>query len=119
MLIVLLSAVLPALALLYFIYRKDDLRKEPAKQIVRAFLLGVASALLAIFLNSLLLLFGFYSEEPATVGGHLLEAFFGAALPEELAKLALLLLFLRRNPDFDEWVDGIVYAASLGLGFLR
>lgn len=117
MLIVLLSAVLPALALLYFIYRKDDLRKEPAKQIVRAFLLGVASALLAIFLNSLLLLFGFYSEEPATVGGHLLEAFFGAGLPEELAKLALLLLFLRRNPDFDEWVDGIVYAASLGLGF--
>lgn len=31
MFIVLLSAILPALALLYFIYREDDLRKEPAK----------------------------------------------------------------------------------------
>lgn len=117
MFIVLLSAILPALALLYFIYRKDDLRKEPAKQIVLAFLLGIASALLAIILKTLLLLLGVFSEEPSTVGGHLLKAFFGAALPEELAKLTLLMLFLRRNPDFDEWVDGIVYAACLGLGF--
>lgn len=117
MLFVLFSAVLPALVLLYFIYRKDDLRKEPSGQIWRAFFLGMLSAFVSIFFSSLLLLLGLYTEEPASAGEHLMDAFFGAALPEETAKLVLLLLFLRRNPDFDEWVDGIVYAACLGLGF--
>jgi len=115
--IVLLAAVLPALALLYFIYRKDDLRTEPPKQIVYAFLLGMAAALASMCISTPLLVFGFYPEEPTTAGGHLLHAFFGAGFPEELAKLLFLWLFLRRNLFFDEWVDGIVYAASLGLGF--
>lgn len=117
MLYVLLAAVLPALALLYFIYRKDDLRTEPPKQIIRAFLLGMVAAFVSMLISTPLLLFGFYPEEPTTVGGHFAHAFFGAGFPEELAKLLLLMWFLRKNPDFDEWVDGIVYAASLGLGF--
>ena len=117
MLYVLFAAVLPALALLYFIYRKDDLRTEPPKQIIRAFVLGMVSALVSMLISTPLLLFGFYPEEPTTVGGHFAHAFFGAGFPEELAKLLLLMWFLRKNPDFDEWVDGIVYAASLGLGF--
>ena len=115
--IVLLAAVLPALALLYFIYRKDDLRTEPPKQIVRAFLLGMAAALASMLVSAPLLQLGLYSEEATTVGGHLACAFFGAGFPEELAKLLFLWLFLRKNLFFDEWVDGIVYAASLGLGF--
>ena len=44
-------------------------------------------------------------------------AFLGAAIPEELAKFALLMLFLRRCRYFDEYTDGIVYAACVGLGF--
>lgn len=114
---VLIAALLPALALLYFIYRKDDLRKEPPKQILKAFLLGMVSAFASMLISTPLNVFGFFTEEASTTGEHLARAFFGAAFPEELAKLVLLWLFLRRNPDFDEWVDGIVYAASLGLGF--
>lgn len=117
MFVVLLAAVLPALALLYFIYRKDDLRQEPPKQIIYAFLLGMAAALASTCISTPLNLLGFFPEEASTTGGHLAKAFFGAALPEEMAKLVLLWLFLRRNLYFDEWVDGIVYAASLGLGF--
>ena len=114
---VLLAAVLPALALLYFIYRKDDLRTEPPKQIKRAFLLGMLAAFASILVSTPLELLGFFQEEPETVGGNLARAFFGAGFPEELAKLVILVLFLRRNLFFEEWVDGIVYAASLGLGF--
>lgn len=117
MLYVLIAAILPALALLYFIYRKDDLRTEPPKQVLRAFLLGMLSALVSMLFSTTFLLLDFYPEEPTTVGGHLAHAFFGAGFPEELAKLLLLLMFLRKNQFFDEWVDGIVYAASLGLGF--
>ena len=114
---VLLAAVLPALALLYFIYRKDDLRTEPPKMVIRAFLLGMLAAFASILVSTPLELLGFFQEEPETVGGSLAQAFFGAGFPEELAKLVILVLFLRRNLFFDEWVDGIVYAASLGLGF--
>ena len=38
-------------------------------------------------------------------------------IPEEIAKLTMLWLFLRRNPYYDEYLDGIVYAACVGLGF--
>lgn len=40
-----------------------------------------------------------------------------AAIPEELAKLFMLWLLLRKNPFFDEHFDGIVYAVCIGLGF--
>ena len=39
------------------------------------------------------------------------------AVPEEIAKLTMLWLFLRKNPYYDEYFDGIVYAACVGLGF--
>ena len=44
-------------------------------------------------------------------------AFLGAAIPEETAKLFLLWLFLRKCKDFDERMDGIVYAVCVGMGF--
>ena len=49
---VLLAAVLPALALLYFIYRKDDLRTEPPKMVIRAFLLGMLAAFASILVST-------------------------------------------------------------------
>ena len=44
-------------------------------------------------------------------------AFFGAAIPEEIAKLFILWLVLRNNKFFDEKMDGIVYAVCVSLGF--
>lgn len=45
------------------------------------------------------------------------DAFLLAAIPEELAKLIMLWLLLRKNPHFDEKFDGIVYAVCIGMGF--
>ena len=42
------------------------------------------------------------------------DAFLLAAIPEELAKLIMLWLLLRKNPHFDEKFDGIVYAVCIG-----
>ena len=36
---------------------------------------------------------------------------------EETAKLFCLWMFLRKNPYFDERMDGIVYAVCVGMGF--
>jgi len=47
----------------------------------------------------------------------LAEAFLTAAMPEELAKLLVVLLYSARHRAFDEPMDGVVYGALAGLGF--
>jgi len=116
-LLVIIAAVAPALGLLYFIFRKDKLQQEPVPEILKAFLFGALSVLASLLVSLPLMGIGLVPEEAATVGEHLRVAVFGAAIPEELAKFALLYLFLRRCKYFDEYVDGIVYAACVGLGF--
>lgn len=113
----LIAAILPALMLLYFIYRKDSYRTEPSGQILKAFLFGVLSAPASWLISLPLMAIGVFPETATTVGGHLRTAFFGAGIPEEAAKLFFLWLFIRKCKFFDEWVDGIVYSACIGLGF--
>lgn len=115
--LVLIAAVLPALALLYFIYRKDNFRTEPPDQILKAFFLGMLAAPASMLISGPLLWLGVYTLDGLTAGENFRLAFFGAALPEETAKFIILWLFLRKNKFFDEWVDGIVYATCIGLGF--
>ena len=116
-LIVILAALAPALGLLYFIYNKDVLQKEPTREILIAFGYGVLSVLASTLISFPLMGIGVVPTEAATVGEYLRLAVFGAGIPEELAKFALLWLFLKRCRYFDEYVDGIVYAACVGLGF--
>lgn len=115
--LILIAAVLPALGLLYFIYRKDDLRQEPPSEILKAFALGALSVPASFLVSYPLKWIGLYPEVMNTLGDSVLTSFFGAGIPEELAKLVLLFFFVRRCRYFDEWVDGIVYAACVGLGF--
>lgn len=116
--IVLLAALAPVAAMLYFIYTKDKLRKEPVPEILKAFGFGVLSALASLLLTYPLMFLGIVpAEEPATVWESIRLAVFGAGIPEELAKFCLLWLFLKKCRYFDEYVDGIVYAACVGLGF--
>ena len=44
-------------------------------------------------------------------------SFGAAAFPEEIAKFIMLWLFLRKNKEYDEHIDGVVYAVSIGMGF--
>lgn len=115
--LVLFAAVLPAAVLLYFIYKKDFLRPEPKWEMVKAFFYGMASALVSLVFAFALYLFGLYDDEAVQLWDHVRVAFFGAAIPEEGAKLLMLWLFVRKCKHFDEWVDGIVYAVCVGMGF--
>jgi hypothetical protein len=47
----------------------------------------------------------------------LLSALFVAAIPEEFAKLAILIGYNARHKSFDEPMDGIVYGVVASLGF--
>ena len=116
MLIIAGAALLPALILLFYVYRKD-LHPEPTGQVLKAFFYGGIAALASTLISGPLFRLGFYVHNPASFGECLGTAFWGAAVPEELAKLLMLWLLLRHNPAFDERFDGIVYGASVGLGF--
>jgi len=117
MLIILLSAVIPALVLLYFIYRKDEYQREPPSEILKGFGYGALSAMASFALSIPLGEFGFYPDEILSAGDAIRTAFFGAAIPEELAKYFFLGILLEKSKYFDEYVDGMVYAVCIGMGF--
>lgn len=115
--IILSFALLPAILLLLYIWRKDT-QKEPTSWLVKAVLGGVAICIPVALVEGGLevLLFG-ADGKPSSLMGSTTMAFVVAALPEEAFKLFALWMVLRKNPYFDEHFDGIVYAVCVGLGF--
>ena len=117
MLLPLLSALIPAIVLLGYIYWRDRKSPEPISQLVKATALGVASIGVSLCISRPLQAIGLIPEDIYSIGDAINVAFLGAAIPEELAKFVLLWLFLRNNRHFDERMDGIVYAVCVSLGF--
>jgi RsiW-degrading membrane proteinase PrsW (M82 family) len=112
-------SLLPVAVLLYYIY-KCDYKPEPFSMIARGLFFGVCSVSVVMIWVSVLRMLGitdyFEGGEPTFVS-QFLKAFVLAAIPEEFSKLLMLHLLLRKNKYFDEHIDGIVYAACVGLGF--
>lgn len=120
LLFVLLSALAPVAVALWYIFKKDSAQPEPTKWLAKAFWYGVLSALLSFaFSTPLGAIFGMEldAEVYPSIFDAFADAFLLAAIPEELAKLIMLWLLLRKNPHFDEKFDGIVYAVCIGMGF--
>ena len=114
---VIVIALIPVVLLLFYILRKDRRAPEPARQLVKGFMFGILSLPLSFCMSAPFGYFGLYVDEPVTVWGSVMTAFWGAAIPEEIAKLIMLWLLLRKNRHFDEKLDGIVYAVCVSLGF--
>ena len=117
MLLIIITALIPALILGWWIYQKDSARPEPPGMLYKAFLYGVGSTFVTLVITSFLQFAGLMVYDLGSYAGAVSTALFAAALPEECAKLLMLWLFLRKNPYYDEYFDGIVYAACVGLGF--
>ena len=106
-------AVLPALFLSIFIYRKDTVEKEPLGTLAKAFFMGMVSCVPAVLLEMFLSAF----DPQAPVLSGLWNGFVVAGFSEELCKLLLLSLAVWRSREFNEYFDGIVYACYVSLGF--
>lgn len=115
--LVLIAALAPVAVLIYYIYRRDKYQKEPVKELLKAFGLGIMSVLASLLISTPLGSMGMYGNEPSTLWGALSTSFFGAAVPEEIAKFLMFWLLVRKNRFFDERMDGIVYASVVSLGF--
>ncbi len=109
--IVILSlSVLPVLILGIYVYRKDKFNKEPIGMIIKAFCGGILSIPIALFFDSVV-------ENIIPGEGAFYNAFFQAGITEESAKWLIFMIFIWKNRHFDEYIDGIVYACFISLGF--
>lgn len=115
--LILLAALAPIAILAYHIYRRDKFQKEPVKELLKAFGMGILSVPVSLLISTPLEFAGFYSMETQTLLDAVKVSFLGAAIPEEIAKFLMLWLFVRKSRCFDENVDGIVYASVVSLGF--
>lgn len=107
-------AALPAAIILVYFYRLDRQRPEPVGLLGRSVLYGfiavAPAAAIELGLNRLV-------PAPAGLPGIIFDSFIAAALVEESAKLFFVKRYIYRRPEFDERVDGIVYAICVSLGF--
>ncbi len=113
-----LSGVIPALVAMWIVDRLDRKRPEPASTRRLVVFVGMLSVIPAIFLERWLISDIGASVAPQfTYQGASYHAFVVAAGVEEACKIAVVYWIVWRRPEFDERMDGIVYAARAGLGF--
>jgi RsiW-degrading membrane proteinase PrsW (M82 family) len=105
---ILILAILPPLLIAYYVYQKDKYDKEPKSLIIKSFLFGCLGIIPAIFLE--LFAKGMFTNL-------FLYVFMGIALVEEGVKYFFLKKYLFNNKEFNEPMDGIVYAVMISLGF--
>lgn len=114
----LLVAVAPTLALLVYFYLRDRYEPEPRRYVVAAFLYGVLLVVPAIWLERLAMR-AVSPEWLALSGlwGRLYEDVVVAAGVEEGVKWLLFVTTIAWWRELDEPYDGLLYGATLALGF--
>ncbi|HMD34865.1 MAG TPA: PrsW family intramembrane metalloprotease, partial [Vicinamibacterales bacterium] len=107
--------VVPSFLLLAY-FRARDLNPEPARMLWKTFAWGVAICIPVIPVEMAVgKIIAPLTALPYEHG--LAHAMLGAAVPEELFKFAVVVLFCMRSREFDEPMDGVVYGAVASLGF--
>ncbi len=117
MLIYLIAAIVPAIAILLVVYAYDR-HKEPPRHVWRLVLLG-ALVVLPIGLAERALLNAYSTSFAPSIPflGALFTAFFVAGAVEEGGKALIFYRFVYKQKWVDEPYDHIVYAVAIGMGF--
>lgn len=119
--IMLLSGLLPAILLVIYIRYRDKQQPEPWSKIIKGVFYGLLSILVTVLITQIwnplpfVLGLGWLYEVPIVRG--IFTSFYNAAIPEETAKLLMLWLLLNNNKEFNQNIDGIVYAVCVSMGF--
>jgi RsiW-degrading membrane proteinase PrsW (M82 family) len=106
-LVILALALGPGVFWAWYFYRRDKYEPEPAALIVKLFLLGVLVTFPVAFVEGF---FGLFITSSLIMGAVV------APIVEEYGKYWVVRRFAYPNPEFDEPMDGIVYAAAAALG---
>jgi len=120
-LILLLPVVLPVVFWAAYHLHADRHLPEPPGHLLLAFALGVGSFFLGMAMYRALGVLGLRYDAFELAQGNLpglfLFAVLGIGVIEELAKLIPFLFVVLRFREFDEPIDGIIYASFIALGF--
>ena len=110
-------ALLPAIALVAWIYRQDKVEKEPGKLLWKIFFLGVLSVIPTIILELILGdVVGLFFEE-TSAAYIVLDNFICVAVIEEYWKMKAAKKASWKDPAFNYKFDAIVYCVTSALGF--
>ncbi|MBU8879120.1 intramembrane metalloprotease PrsW [Bacillus sp. FJAT-29790] len=110
MLGILSAGIAPGLALLSYFYLKDQYGSEPVYMVFKTFLFGALLVFPIMFIQYVL-------ETENMLRSSFITAFLVSGMLEEFFKWFILFYLVYQHVEFDEPYDGIVYGASVSLGF--
>lgn len=110
MLTIISAGIAPGVALLSYFYLKDEYETEPLSLVLRTFLFGAILVFPIMFIQHVF-------DAEGIVTTKFARAFFASGLLEEFVKWFVVYFFIFDHQEFDEPYDGIVYSASVSLGF--
>lgn len=106
---ILAAAIAPGISLLTYLYLRDKYDAEPIHMVVRMFVLGILVVVpIMVVQRGLEIWLG---------SGTFVASFIHSAAVEEFLKWFVLYHVIYNHTEFDEPYDGILYAASISLGF--
>ena len=125
------AALLPAIALCIYAYRKDRVEKEPVGLLLGLLVLGALSCypagelegVVGGWIRDIFKSFGRESEGVLYLSGTTYKIYnavkyvFGVALIEEGMKFLILYMVTKDNKNFNCLFDGLIYAIFVSLGF--
>jgi RsiW-degrading membrane proteinase PrsW (M82 family) len=124
----LLLPIVPGVLWMWVVYRTDIYEPEPPSKVFTTFILGVASVIPAFAVERLAgFAYPFLEAiertslasvaRPEDALPVALGCFLVIGPAEELVKFAAVRLYIFRDAEFDEPLDGIIYASAAALGF--
>ena len=125
------AALLPAIVLCIYVFRKDRVEKEPVGLLLLLLAAGVficfptmsigewlEEVIEKIFLSFATEIDGTYFLSDGMMNLYIaVDNFIGVALVEEGLKWTALLLITKNNKNFNSLFDGMIYAIFISLGF--
>ena len=105
----LILAIVPPILIAYYVYQQDKFDREPKGLIIKSFLFGCLSVIPILILEII------FNQN--LFPNLFIYMFCGVALVEEGMKYFFLKKYLFNRPEFNEPLDGIVYAVMVSLGF--
>ncbi len=103
-------AIAPALALFSYLYLRKQIAKEPSKTLFHAFIYGAIMTFPILFIQHV------FEEEHVFNNEFFRNVVFTSSL-EEFFKWIILFILVYKTIEFEDAYDGILYGASVSLGF--
>ena len=112
--------IIPSLIILWYVYIKDKVEKEPLYLLFILFIGGIISCAISILISMIskkYILFLNYDYINMNIFQIIYKILFSIVIVEELSKWIINYITIWRNKKFDHIYDPIVYCTFVSLGF--